>query len=65
MLKNVIGGNNTITSSKSVYSIFTITFLDRVTQFDILDLLLLGDIHYICHNKLFLFLIFLKKGMEQ
>ena len=40
---------DTATSLEPIDSIFTISFRERMTQFDILDLLLLGDIHCICH----------------
>ena len=44
-----VGGKNTATNLEPVDSIFTISFLQRIIQFNVLDLLLLGDIHCICH----------------
>ena len=44
-----VDSKNTAISLESVDSIFTISFLERIIQFDILDLLLLGDIDCICH----------------
>ena len=47
--KNVTGGKNTAINSEPIDSIFSINFLDKMIQFDVLDLLLLGDIHCMCH----------------
>ena len=47
--KNAVGSTNTATSSESVDSTFTISFLERIIRFEVLDLFLLGDIHCICY----------------
>jgi len=44
--KDAVGGKNTTASSEPVDSIFIISFLDRMIQFDVLDL---RDIHRVCH----------------
>jgi len=57
--KNTVSGKNTVINLESVDSIFTINFLERIIQFDILNLLLLWDYHFICYiiftNKLFFY----------
>lgn len=47
--KNKVGRKNTATSLEPFDSIFTISFLKRIIQFDVLDLLSLGDIRCIYH----------------
>jgi len=48
-LKNAIGGKNNVTNLESEDRISTTSFTKIRIYYNILDLLLLGDIYYKCH----------------